>query len=195
MVNGFPIIYHQLKAIPSWADIHLVLGFKANEIVQWFEGSDGKQFKNVTIHLNMDYEHTGPAHSVRIGMKHNTNESIIILDGDVIPERKRFKELISSNGNTIGIRKRGSQTPSPAAIIYPGSERIERFIESHSQKFVYEWACVCKISQKFIETNEYYIYQSLDRFFPAYTKLVDFPEIDTQEDIKGAEKWLSTIET
>jgi len=103
-IQGKPILEHQisnyLKAGLKEEDIYVVIGYK-NELIEKFIKS---KYPKVNIIYNKEYETTNNMYSLYLALKNldiNSNENIIVNNGDCIYEFDIIKKIISSNGTDL----------------------------------------------------------------------------------------------
>ena len=170
------LIDYQLELIDKLKipKIRIVVGFRKELIVKHISNHPLKD--RITIIENKDYETTGPSYSVALGAKGVTDD-ILVLDGDVLC-------------NSIDISEHFIAV-TPISSERPVRVNVEAGKVTCFEKGDYEWGCICLMPSNFINYNKKYIYESLISFLPIKAQMIDSVEIDTQNDLKTAERWLS----
>ena len=93
-IGNSTILERQLDALISCGvgDIVLVTGYKGEKVEEFVD--DLETETRIRIVLNEDYEITENGYSLLMGLG-NTDESVIILDGDVLFDPSLLKDLIN----------------------------------------------------------------------------------------------------
>ena len=85
-IAGEPLIIRELKLLREFDDIRVVVGFDAERVI-----SVVKQFRSdIMFVCNYEYEHNGPADSVKKALL-GARKYVITLDGDTVINPDDFK--------------------------------------------------------------------------------------------------------
>lgn len=153
--------------------MRIVVGYRKELIIEHISKHPLKD--RIIIIENKEYKTTGPSYSVALGAKGITDD-ILILDGDVLCNSLDISE------HFIAVTPISSEQPVRA--------NVEEGKVISFEKGDYEWGCVCLMPANFINPNRKYIYESLITFLPVKAQMINSVEIDTQNDLKTAERWL-----
>lgn len=175
-VKGESILSRQIRKLQPHYDIRVVVGYKKDLVIEEISRHNFK----VDIFVNDDYENTTVVDSVRIGAS-NLTGNVLVVDGDVL-----FKDIngfISSDW-VVGIKKITSQQPMYAQV---SNGKITKFSETEGNC---EWAGISVMPVEIYKQQNKYVCDAISQLLPVRTQYVDAFEIDTPEDLRGAEEWI-----
>lgn len=180
-VNGHAVFEYQLKAM-SWADeIRMVVGYKADEVIDRVSAID----PNVTFVRNEQFATTNLRQSYYLGAQGIT-EKAIFLDGDTIISKTASNLLLSaSRGGEDFIAVTPIQTASP---IYAGVEKGMVRWFSYDRSSPYELANAAFLSPMKLEYENTLFYLQLEKYLPTKALAIDCLEVDTPEDLHHVEQ-------
>ena len=185
LVGGKYIAEHIFYAIaeatiPFLPEIHFVTGFGCISMVQ------NLGLLKAYFHHNINWNITGPANSVSIvAGQIRPHELVTIIDGDIVPDPESLKKFIEAEVPVIGYRDL-SNDPSPVYIDLEG-DKVTAFGDKCRRQ---EWACVATVPAGwFYSPTAPNLWQNLQ--LPCKAMKFEGIEIDTPENLKEAELWLS----
>mgnify|MGYP001322708122 CR=1 FL=1 len=184
-ICGKPIIYWQLDVLEDYKNIVIVVGFKGDEVIKTVL----KRRKDVIFVENRDYATTNTLDSLRLGAKEVVGP-FISLDGDLLVLPQSLELLEKAPLPCLGIKLTYSENPVCVRLVEENNKLLA--VEFTREILEYEWTGLTKISQEhlFKADKNNYIYQALEHFLPLECVIIDCYEIDTLEDLHGAELWM-----
>lgn len=176
-INGESIISRQIRELSNLVDIRVVIGYKKELVLEEISKSNLK----VDIFFNHNYKHTNVVDSVRIGATGLTNEKIMVVDGDVL-----FKDIHTfiSDDVKVGFKKITSEEPMYATL---ENYEITQFSDKNGNC---EWAGISIMPASIYKNDNKYVCDAVSSILPQPAKYIDAYEIDTPNDLKGAEQWI-----
>lgn len=183
-INDKSIINHQLDVIPKDAEVIVVVGYKARDVINHVS----ELRKDVVYVTNHNYLQTGTAASLRAATR-ISKERIISLDGDLLITAHDFEKFFSSNENLLGITNAISENPV-------GIECDENNYLVTDMKYgltvKYEWSGLMNLEKKMVNAlGNGHVFEGLIQFLPLTYTQIDAFEIDTPKDLELAETWLN----
>ena len=102
-IAGEPLIIRELKLLREFDDIRVVVGFDAERVISLV-----KQFRSdIMFVCNYEYEHNGPADSVKKALL-GARKYVITLDGDTVINPDDFKRFVDFSGECIAVTENAS---------------------------------------------------------------------------------------
>lgn len=186
-IEGQPIIYWQLEVIKQFPKVIIVIGFKAELLIE----AVSKKRSDIIFIYNHDYKNTNTLHSLKLGSS-LLNEPFISLDGDLLVNKQAIEKLIKSPFPSIGIKKTYSEEPVCVRLktTEKGDKVVIDFIRERDK---YEWTGLAKIHPKhlFFAKDAKYVFEALKYILPINCIEIDCFEVDTKTDLLGAKQWMS----
>ncbi|MBQ4403064.1 MAG: NTP transferase domain-containing protein [Selenomonadaceae bacterium] len=191
-INGKALLEYQLSLLEKVENVFLVVGFMEEDVMTFAS----KIRRDIIFVRNANFQHTKTLGSFYLAAR-NINGSAIFMDGDMIIEPRTFDEFLETAARLdddellIAVSKRISDDPVYCAIEQSGDDlRINGF--SFEEKSAYEWANVVYMPAGLMINGNSHTFEHLQKFLPAAAKVIDRLEIDTPEDLRGAEKFFKT---
>lgn len=174
MIDGRRIIDYQLEALKNFDEIHVVVGYRKNLLINHLS-----KHEKVKIIINENPE---------LGLRHTMNliaerfdEQILITDGDIL-----FSEpIVPEKHDYIGVK-----SPIGTKPIYVKTDEINRATSFQTAPTEHEWACVYQCNPAKVKWDQEYAYQCLGATLPIKIKQYSLHEIDTDQDLTQAYGWL-----
>lgn len=174
-VEGKKIIDWQLEALEGF-EVYIVVGFQADKVMEHLKN------KNCHIIVNDEWQTTTTAHSIALT---KLDENCLILDGDLIFSKEQISKLRFDN-EWFGITDRKTEFSVTIEVNQYGL--VTGFNVENSK---YEWACVCYTNPLYFQPYEKrFVYQALKSLAIRKTQYINLYEIDSPQDLQGAQKWM-----
>lgn len=178
-INNKPLIYHQLELLKDFEDVRIVVGFQAEEVIKIVN----MYRKDVMYVFNYDYEKNGPAASLSRALI-NTKQYVLIMDGDVLINKKDFYDFLNYPQECIAISDINTDEPIKVKI---DSKNVVEFDDDGE----FEWTGIAKICSDKLIKREDYVYEMLKPLLPIKYCKIRTRDIDTPDDYDKALKWLN----
>lgn len=184
LIQEVPLIEWQLNLLKNFTrDITVVIGFKHELVIDLL-----KNFE-VDYVINSHFASTSVVDSILLGIGNYTDE-VLLVDGDVLFTSEGIKKVIDTTGDVVCIKPIISND-NPVFVTLNNGEIQKFHREKNSDCF--EWAGICKINPSYMNKSYQYIYQGLEQQLPLPYLVIDSVEVDTMEDLRDAEKWITQI--
>ena len=180
-IDGETIIERQLKQIKNVDEIIVVVGYKADEVVNFVNSLN----YNVKFAYNYDYEKTATGASFEIGANMAKNDFIIALDGDLLVHPEDMKLVLSTDDEFVC--GESPTTDNPVFMVLNESGKTIDFNREHGEL---EWSGLAGIYKKNIRSNEWYVCDVMKNILPAKTIHIRAKEVDTINDYNEAVRWV-----
>lgn len=180
-IDGETIIERQLKQIKNVDEIIVVVGYKADEVVNFVNSLN----YNVKFAYNYDYEKTATGASFEIGANIAKNDFIIALDGDLLVHPEDMKLVLSTDDEFVC--GESPTTDNPVFMVLNESGKTIDFNREHGEL---EWSGLAGIYKKNIKSNEWYVCDVMKNILPAKTIHIRAKEVDTINDYNEAVRWV-----
>ncbi len=178
-VNGRKIIEYQLALLQDIPDIRIVVGYHAEEVIQ-FVGSVRPDIKFI---VNEQFDSTSTLQSYYMGCR-DIHDFFLLLDGDIIPQKNSFRSFLKRFSGVDVIGAAPATTEDAVFVHKDNSNRIVAFTRDNPSP--YEWSNIALLhSDHFINEN-IYVYQCIERFLPVCAESIERLEIDTPADLSYA---------
>ena len=207
-VANKPIINYQLEALENLGvmNITMIVGYHREMLIDHVK----KHFPNLNFNflINNHYFETNTAYSVFIGRQTLSQDSILLMNADVVYSKGLLEKVVDSNFETVlavDVKPCGREE---VKVIDGGEDKIvaigKELIEAQC---LGEFIGVAKLSQEFTNLfsksleklinaggkNDYFeagIQPILDKIDVHYLDVSDYPclEIDFIEDLESAQK-------
>ncbi|CAN5142901.1 NTP transferase domain-containing protein [soil metagenome] len=183
---GKPIIIHHLEQLKDIADVRVVVGHGATDVIDTVLAYR----RDVTFVFNHDYLKTNTLDSLALGAK-NTDGLIVSLDGDLLIKPQDLATFIQQDEELIGIIQ--TYTDQPVYAIIEKKDNDMYLTAFGQQQTKYEWTGLVQIhSDKLIQTTGH-VYQALEQHLPLKAIEINCREIDTPQDLEKAMQWSRDI--
>ena len=191
-VNGKTLLEYQLALLKGVENVFLVVGFMEENVMNFVP----KIRRDIIFVRNANFQHTKTLGSFHLAAR-IIDGSAIFMDGDMIIEPQSFAEFMNATAKIdgddmlIAVSKRISDDPVYCDV--DGRQAALTIREfSCEKKTPYEWANVVYMPASRMENGTSHTFEQLRKFLPASARVIDRLEIDTIEDLRGAEKFLKT---
>jgi len=183
VINGKTIIERQLEILKKFKDIRIVVGYKANEVIDQVK----KIRKDVLFVVNHNYSTTTPLNSLFLASQF-AKKNILYIDGDLLITKKSIKKIVKSGSTTLGIIKTYTSEPVCTDIIKKKSKyQITQFTR---EKRKFEWSGLMYTKKENIKNLPKFVYQLFEKNLPLNAIIIDACEIDTIQDLEYAKIWI-----
>lgn len=173
------LLQRHLELLKNINDVRIVIGYKAESVIK----EALKYRKDILFVFNNDYMNTGTGASVMLASKY-ANEYILTIDGDLIIHPDDMKKILNSKEEFIGVSE--TITDDPVLTII-NNKKVIGFSRKNGS---YEWTGISYYKTKNLDNNSGHVYQLLEKKLPQKYLIVRTKEIDTQNDLKKAKKWI-----
>lgn len=131
-IAGEPLIIRELKLLREFDDIRVVVGFDAERVI-----SVVKQFRSdIMFVCNYEYEHNGPADSVKKALL-GARKYVITLDGDTVINPDDFKRFVDFSGECIAVTENASDETIGSSV----QDGKVIALSKKSRKYAMVWNC------------------------------------------------------
>lgn len=179
-VNGHAIFEYLLKAF-EWADeIRMVVGYKAEEVMERVSAVNDK----VIFVVNRDFENTTTLQSNYLGTE-NINEKVLFIDGDMIISKDTTDILLREYENGaefVGVATDISEEPVYAQV---DGDNVKWFDYRKTTK--HEWANVALLQTNKLEYLPTHFFVQIKKYLPLKSVEIERLEIDTPADLHHTE--------
>ncbi|SFO34283.1 Choline kinase [Pseudobutyrivibrio sp. JW11] len=178
-IDGMPLIVRQLELLSDCKDIRIVVGYKAEEVIQVVE----KYRSDVTYLYNYDYETTGTAASFSKGLI-NSKDWVVALDGDLLVKPDDFEKILNYDGEVIG--GCNPTTDNPVLMTIQGG-KVREFSR---ERGTLEWTGLAKLRSDRLTPGNWHVYMMIEPLLPVDVLQISTKEIDTMNDYENALIWV-----
>lgn len=188
-VAGRSIISRQLDLLQDVEDVRVVVGFQRSEVIEHVRALRS----DVVFVCNHQYANTSVLHSLFLGC-HGIRDSLLALDGDVIPEAstfEKFKRLCVAGSPFTAICKATSTDPVYAEVDPlrdDGTTTLRSLYRDPRSEW--EWPGISFLPSAMVQDQNTFVYQQVEKFLPMQAALLNCWEVDTPEDLARTEKAL-----
>lgn len=185
-VEGKPILSYQFELIKDLAEVVVVVGYKADEVIDLIA-----QLRPETIiAFNHEYQHSGTALSVSIASQVSA-DWIISLDGDLIVESKSWTSILNHPTSCLGLGPVVSKSPVYAHLNDEG--KVFDLTQDPLRPSDLEWSGIVKMRSKEAKNlGKNHVYQGLLKYLPMDWVEVDTVEVDEPDDLIAASEWIKS---
>lgn len=177
-IGGKPIIEYQLRLLEKVEDVRIVVGFMEDKVIDVVR----RIREDVVFVRNPDYKVTSNAFSVHLGTK-DLKEPFIIIDGDLLIEKKSFNAFLDRCDGTesiVGI----TQSKTEDAVFVTLDESQERITKFHRTPITnFEWTGIAYLKDLPINATDRYVFSEIEPHLPLACHNIVCYEIDTPEDL------------
>jgi choline kinase len=172
---GRPLIQWQLKMLREVHEIRVVVGFKADEVVQAV-----RAVRNDVIFVyNHQYASTGTAFSLYLGARFVRGD-IISLDGDLAVVPADLSNWLAKSGRRIAVSR-----PTSAQPIYAKVERAADRLQVNGfdrDQGEWEWTGIFRAPASEIGRTTGHVFEMLEDLLPMEADVIRAMDIDTASD-------------
>ena len=177
-IDGVPLILRQLKLLKDYDDIRIVVGFQAERIINVVK----EYRKDIMFAFNYEYETTGVANSLRMGIL-GSREYILSLDGDILINPDDFSAFAEYDGECLAVTSITSAEPIKATVDIGVVKRLDKS-DGNMQ-----WPGIAKVRMEKLKGDSSHVYNVLNECLPLPAFQLRAREIDTPEDYEKALDW------
>lgn len=182
------IIDYQLEIVEDIDLVSYVIGYQYEKILEYVK----EKREDLRIIHNPGYKYNSTSYSIYLATK-DIDEPYISIDGDLLINKKEFKEFYRSfNGKTIlGITP--SKTEDGVYVTLNENREIVNF--QRTLKTSYEWANIACISKPIVlDKDGPFVYTQFEKHLPLQSHTIEhLYEVDTPGDLKFALQNLDKI--
>lgn len=177
-VNGEPLIIRQLKLLDAFDDIRVVVGFDAERVINVVK----EYRKDIMFVCNYEYEHNGPADSLKKALL-GARDYVITLDGDSVMNPGDFKQFVEFPNECIAVTENASGE-TISALVQNG------MVEALSKKpGNMQWSGITKVQADKLRGTSSHVYEVLTPYLPMTAFPLRLKEINTPKDYENAMEW------
>ena len=179
-VYGKSLIERQLELTKDIDDVRVVVGYQAKKVIDKVNSIR----KDIMFAFNYEYQTTGEAESLSkamVGLKEYT----LIIDGDLLINKDDFNEVLSYQGECLGICDIYSDEPIFATV------HGDMVTELNENSGTHEYSCIAKIKSSRLKPSTGSVYSMLNNFLPLKSLRIRTRDIDTPDDYDRMIDWFS----
>lgn len=177
-IYGKPLIVRLLELLDGYDDIRIVVGFQAEKVIEVVNNIR----KDILFVFNHEYDSTGVAKSLQLGLK-CCRKYIVEIDGDIIINPKDFDYFMNYPNECIAITEINSDDP---ILVDINNNLVCSFSKYKGNA---EWTGLFKLEATKLDGNREYIYELIEPLLPIDAIEVGARDIDTAEDYDKALIW------
>lgn len=182
-VAGMSLLERHIRIASEIGRVAVVAGFKAQAVVEKVRSIN----PDALVVINRNYARSGTAGSVKLACKYLPPGDVMVLDGDVLFERRSIDEALSVGSSCLGIGPVQSAEPVFAHLSQDEQKVVELSQEKSSE---FEWSGLAVLSRDEItDFGNQHMFSSINRKLPKRAVRVVWHEIDFPEDYTSAEEW------
>lgn len=179
-VGGRSIIDYQLELLENVDDIRIVIGFREYDVMKHVK----KIRDDVTFVRNPNFRENSNSFSINLASK-DLKDPYLIIDGDIIIDKKDFKKFLNKCNNDSIICITPSKTEEAVFVsLNEKTNTINSF--QRLPKLKYEWSGIAYLNNILIDKNQGYVYKDLEKHLPLEYFVLNCYEIDTENDLELA---------
>lgn len=179
-VAGEPLIIRELKLLEEFDDIRVVVGFDAERVINVV-----KTFRtDIMFVCNYEYEHNGPADSVKKALL-GARKYVITLDGDTIINPDDFKRFSDFPSECVAVTENASGETIGAFV---QDEKVETLSKKPGNM---QWSGIAKVSKDKLYGDSSHLYEVLTPYLPMVAFPMRLKEINIPKDYENAMNWFS----
>ena len=179
-IDGKPLIIHQLELLQDCDDIRIVLGYKAESVIETVD----KYGFNAKYIINEEYETTAAGASASLALD-NARKYVVIIVGDLFVNKEEMNKVLNYNGQCICCSIPNTDYPILLSMDEKGN-----VVQISKKNGDYEWIGFVKIRSDLLSPSKGPIYQMIEQLLPIKAILIESREIDTTNDYSRALEYL-----
>ena len=192
-ILGAPLIHWQLEALKLFRDIVVVVGFRAQEVIDAVRAIR----PDASFVTNPEYETTGTAASLSLAL-HSADKPVISVDGDLLVHPQDLLALAGKTIPAIGVCTIQSLAPVLVSIETSATGELLATAFHHGGPVAtanpQEWTGLVTIDPKRDPvTGKGHVYQMITPLLPCPAVNIRCREIDYPEEIPLMEDWLRPL--
>ena len=161
-------------------DIRVVVGFDAERVI-----SVVKQFRSdIMFVCNYEYEHNGPADSVKKALL-GARKYVITLDGDTVINPDDFKRFVDFSGECIAVTENASDETIGSSV------QDGKVIALSKKAGNMQWSGIAKVHKSKLYGDSSHLYEVLAPHLPMTAFSMRLKEINIPKDYESAIDWVS----
>ena len=177
-IAGVPLIIRQLKLLDEFDDIRVVVGFDAERVINTVR----EYRKDIMFVCNYEYEHNGPADSLKKALL-GSREYIITLDGDTVMNPNSFKQFVNFQNECIAVTEEAS-CETIGALVHNGM--VEALTKTSGNM---QWSGITKVKKNKLQGKSSHVYELLAPYLPMPAFPLGLREINIPKDYENAMEW------
>lgn len=187
-VLGKPLIHWQLEMLKDVADVRIVVGYQAEEVIDCVLAIR----RDVMFVHNHDYATTKTAASLCLGSRH-AQGMVVSLDGDLLVHPNDFRNFLNHPSPCLSACDPSSDQPVYLAM------KGEQAVEFTREPTRLEWNGLVKIDAACLQRAargklpQGHVYQMLSPYLPLDVVTVRGQDIDTPDDYARTLAWFKTV--
>jgi choline kinase len=194
-LQGRPMIAWQLDLLSAVKDIRVVVGHDARRVIELVS-----QIRPDALFVfNRDYTTTGTAASVALAITGTAqNGDVLSLDGDLLVAPADLQRFLSEAKPRLGVFAPCSSEPVYTTVDTTTSQALGFTRSMPADGTVFEWSGLFRINTAAIAqaislgVHRKHVFEMLTPHLPLPYEVIDAVEVDTPEDFRRAETWIST---
>lgn len=184
-VGGETLLARQLSLVAGVEDVRIVVGFEKERIIE----AAKEVRRDIIFRINAAYRTTTTADSYDMGAS-GIDGWCLFMDADILFEREAFDRFCAEckpGQRRIGI----TDAKTEDAVFAHLNEREEIMHFSRTEKSAYEWANVAWLPANYFTGHSDSAYSRIAQELPVTTGRVDSYEIDTEADLRRAQRFVT----
>lgn len=177
-IDGEPLIIRQLKLLDEFDDVRIVVGFDAERVINVAR----KYRKDIMFVCNYEYEHNGPADSIKKALL-SAREYVITVDGDTIMNPADFKRFAEFPDECIAVAENASEE-TIGAVVHDGE--VVALSKGYGNM---QWSGITKVHTEKLRGESSHVYEVLAPFLPMTAFPMELKEINIPKDYENAIEW------
>lgn len=179
------LIDYQLAALPSDADVRMVVGFREHDVMNHVNA----RWPNITFVRNPHYATTSNTYSITLAAR-LLSGPYIIIDGDLLLDVDSLNAFLdaanTAEESLIGVTPRTTEEAVGVAIEDGLITQFLRAGDPGYEATQYEWSGVAYLKGVTMTSDVGYVYEVLRRHLPLAAHRIHCLEIDTPRDMSQA---------
>jgi choline kinase len=177
-VGGRPIIAHLLDRLAGVADVRIVVGHDAANVIRRVKDLR----RDVTFVVNPSYRMTTTLHSYMMGGAH-IEAPALYMDADILFEPASFAGFLAKAGERPDSPLIAVTEAKTEDCVYAHLDKAGRIVSfSREEKGPFEWANLAWLPPGVLEDKPCAVYEQLSTHLPLQAEVVVSYEMDTPQD-------------
>ena len=144
-----------------------------------------KQFRSdIMFVCNYEYEHNGPADSVKKALL-GARKYVITLDGDTVINPDDFKRFVDFSGECIAVTENASDETIGSSV------QDGKVIALSKKAGNMQWSGIAKVHKSKLYGDSSHLYEVLAPYLPMTAFSMRLKEINIPKDYESAIDWVS----
>lgn len=177
-IDGEPLILRQLKLLDEFEDVRVVVGFDAERVINIVKSYR----KDIMFVCNYEYEHNGPADSLKKALL-GARKYVITMDGDTVVDTADFQRFLDYPDECIAVTEYASDE-TIYATVYNGM--VDKLSKAPGNM---QWSGITKVRADKLNGNSSHVYEVLTPHLPMSAIQLQLKEINVPKDYENAIEW------